>query len=130
MSNIALVLERDRRFRGVVIRQAQQNDFGPVTNSVQNLGDALGLLEIVEAPMKIDDFLVSARLVRLIGGEFDQFVTQRGKAVGLLEPDDDIEGKARNGAPLSIKGNNWRYASGKPGSGLSKLSAASSPSGA
>src|SRR5271165_4262355 len=96
VSDIAPVLESDRRFRGVVIRQAQQNDFWPLTKSGQNLRDALGLLQIIEAPMKIDDLIVSAELVWFLGGEPDQLVAQRRKGVGLSDPDDDIKRKARH----------------------------------
>ena len=108
------VLERERRFRVVAIRQAQENDFGLQAKDRKRRSDALGFGKAVEAPMKIYHAFIFGRLIRLAGSKANQFVAQRGEDVGLHDPDDDIEfRKKRHRARLLVEGDNWRFASGK-----------------
>jgi hypothetical protein len=91
VSDIALVLEGDRGVQVVVVRQAQEYEFWILAKNAQDLGDPLGFLECVEAPMEIHYAFVIDRLKGVFDGKPDQFVAQRRKGVGLSDPDDDFE---------------------------------------
>jgi hypothetical protein len=86
-----LVLERERRFRIVAIRQAQENEFWPLAKDRKRRRDALGFGKAVEALMKIYHAFIFGRLVRLAGSKANQFAAQRGEGFSLHDPDDDIE---------------------------------------
>ena len=65
---------------------------------------------------------IFGQLINIVDGEPEQFVAQRREELGLFDPDDDFKFQ---GAMMTSP---RLYASGNPGSGLSKLPAASSPS--
>jgi hypothetical protein len=62
---VARVRKDRRRLRIVAVLEAQQDKLGPLAKRRQSFGDALGFVQALEAPVKIDDAFKFGRLIGL-----------------------------------------------------------------